>query len=621
MPGGFFGKGLVAQVVGPVVVLVVTIMLVMATLLLNGERGALQGIAADTARLAARVSKESRFVFEKIGSTEQDAAERALLAKVENLVRLSGRLATMPLMNYDFGFLGDYCLQLGEDPDIVLVLVRGAGGEVVAEYRGSQTAGAAHQQGGEPPAPLGEADGIVERSADILFGGEVIGQVVIQASTRAAGLRAAEIQRDLDAHEEGIVALLHSLEQEVGAKTQIALLAGFRLVLLVTVAGVLLLVVLQSLVVRRSIRPILRCVDLSRAIAEGDLTARVDVARSDEIGLLSGAMGSMAANLRSDFSGLDSKARTLHDASGELARVAEELSGGVGSLREKSSTVAAMTEQMSTTMQSVSAGAGDVRDTVNSIAAAVEEFSTNTDDIARATREISGTVEEVASNAEQARAITAEAVSSIDRATGQIGELQSTAEGINRVIEIITEIADQTKLLALNATIEAARAGEAGKGFAVVASEVKELARQTNEATGDVRLRIEAMQRVTAQAVAEVGTISSVIATVDSTVGNIAAAVEEQSISSREISENISVAARGLAEISASVLHASDDIRAMSQNVDEAAAVAREAAEEIAAVYHGSDPIQAASRAVHVKSAELAGLGDELRKMVQRYTF
>src|SRR3546814_3506271 len=72
--------------------------------------------------------------------------------------------------------------------------------------------------------------------------------------------------------------------------------------------------------------------------------------------------------------------------------------------------------------------------------------------------------------------------------------LGETSVEIGEVIKVITSIAEQTNLLALNATIEAARAGEAGKGFAVVANEVKELAKQTAEATGDIAGKVTAIQ-------------------------------------------------------------------------------------------------------------------------------
>ena len=89
-----------------------------------------------------------------------------------------------------------------------------------------------------------------------------------------------------------------------------------------------------------------------------------------------------------------------------------------------------------------------------------------------------------------------EAAQLVQNTNQEISQLGRTADGIGQVIEVIQDIAEQTKLLALNATIEAARAGDAGKGFAVVATEVKELARQTAEATDDIRQRVEGIQKL-----------------------------------------------------------------------------------------------------------------------------
>src|ERR1035437_8888271 len=91
---------------------------------------------------------------------------------------------------------------------------------------------------------------------------------------------------------------------------------------------------------------------------------------------------------------------------------------------------------------------------------------------------------------------------------------------------------------ALNATIEAARAGEAGKGFAVVANEVKELARQTSKATEDIGQKINAIQTDTKGAVEAIGVISGVINQINNISGTIAAAVEEQSATTNEMTRN-----------------------------------------------------------------------------------
>ncbi len=103
------------------------------------------------------------------------------------------------------------------------------------------------------------------------------------------------------------------------------------------------------------------------------------------------------------------------------------------------------------------------------------------------------------------------------------------------VTETITEISEQTNLLALNATIEAARAGEAGRGFAVVANEIKELAKQTAQATLNIKSQIDDVQRTTSSTVTEINQISDVIRRVNDIVGTIATAVEEQTAATKRL--------------------------------------------------------------------------------------
>ena len=122
------------------------------------------------------------------------------------------------------------------------------------------------------------------------------------------------------------------------------------------------------------------------------------------------------------------------------------------------------------------------------------------------------------------------------------------------MIKVITSIAQQTNLLALNATIEAARAGEAGKGFAVVANEVKELAKQTAQATEDISRKIEAIQQGSNGAIAAIGEVGSIINQINDISNTIASSVEQQTATTNDISRNVSEAARGSAEIGESVI-------------------------------------------------------------------
>jgi len=131
-------------------------------------------------------------------------------------------------------------------------------------------------------------------------------------------------------------------------------------------------------------------------------------------------------------------------------------------------------------------------------------------------------------------------------------ERGKAAREIGKVTETITDISGQTNLPALNATIEAARAGEAGKGFAVVANEIKELARQTAEATRDIKGKIDGIRKITGLTATEIEKIIQVINNVNEFVAGISTAVEEQSITTRDIAEKISQTSQGIQPVNKS---------------------------------------------------------------------
>ncbi len=140
-----------------------------------------------------------------------------------------------------------------------------------------------------------------------------------------------------------------------------------------------------------------------------------------------------------------------------------------------------------------------------------------------------------------------------DTTNATVIKLGQSSEEIGKVVKVITSIAQQTNLLALNATIEAARAGEAGKGFAVVANEVKELAKQTTEATDGIRVMIGAIQTDSRGAIEAIGKIGAVIRQISDIQSTIACAVEEQSATTSEIGRNVAQAARATADIAQTI--------------------------------------------------------------------
>jgi methyl-accepting chemotaxis protein len=153
--------------------------------------------------------------------------------------------------------------------------------------------------------------------------------------------------------------------------------------------------------------------------------------------------------------------------------------------------------------------------------------------------EMTASIKEITRTTNEASSMAGETLRKAQHTNKIIDKLGVSSSDIGNVIKVISSIAQQTNLLALNATIEAARAGDAGKGFAVVANEVKELAKQTAKATGEITKKIEAIQADTNSAVSAIGEISLSIEKVNGHAGNIAAAVEEQAATTNEISRII----------------------------------------------------------------------------------
>src|SRR6185369_10677739 len=143
-------------------------------------------------------------------------------------------------------------------------------------------------------------------------------------------------------------------------------------------------------------------------------------------------------------------------------------------------------------------------------------------------RALLDTVDRLRSATHDAARVADEAVGRASDMTGDVAALGDASNSIGDVIKVITSIADQTNLLALNATIEAARAGEIGKGFAVVAGEVKELARETAEATKRVSEQIAALQTSAESVATGIRTTSETIGQMDAVQARIGEVLEEQ---------------------------------------------------------------------------------------------
>ncbi len=212
-------------------------------------------------------------------------------------------------------------------------------------------------------------------------------------------------------------------------------------------------------------------------------------------------------------------------------------------------TIMAAAVQLESLAQSLTDGAQSTAGQLGVIATASEQTAANVQSVAAATEQMSSTIAEITRTVAGSAQTASQAVGQAQRASSTIQGLSEIAENIGAVVGLINDIAGQTNLLALNATIEAARAGTAGAGFAVVASEVKNLANQTARATEEIRGQIETIQSSTAGAVRDVAEVTTTIDEMKESTTLIAAAVEEQDATTKEISRNVQDASRGTVEV------------------------------------------------------------------------
>jgi methyl-accepting chemotaxis protein len=168
------------------------------------------------------------------------------------------------------------------------------------------------------------------------------------------------------------------------------------------------------------------------------------------------------------------------------------------------------------------------------------------DQVAEGSQSMSTSIQEISESMVKSRQSTAAAVDRVEAADVQAQRLSSTTQAMGGIVKLINAITGQINLLALNATIESARAGEAGRGFAVVAAEVKNLANQAKQATDKIGSEIESLNSVSGDVVATLSAIRAAIESVNEYVTSTAAAVEEQSAVTSDMSSNMQRAAAEL---------------------------------------------------------------------------
>lgn len=357
---------------------------------------------------------------------------------------------------------------------------------------------------------------------------------------------------------------------------------GFLILLLSAGLVVILAAGIWLILSINVLRPIGALVVSAERIAEGDLDGVLESDRRDEIGVLQAAMAKMVGNLEEKITEADEKGRIAEQEAekasaameeAEEARLRAERAREEGMLHaagQLESIVEAVTnamEAISGQVEQSSQGSRRQSERMTETATAMEEMSATVLEVAKSAETAAETADSARKNAGEGSQIVSKVIASVGEAQAKaldlkqdMAQLGEQVQGIGQIMNVISDIADQTNLLALNAAIEAARAGEAGRGFAVVADEVRKLAEKTMTATKEVGDAIAGIQKGTSKNVENVDqavrrideatelaersgrALSAIVTLVDQSTDqarSIATASEEQSAATEEINRSI----------------------------------------------------------------------------------
>jgi len=433
-----------------------------------------------------------------------------------------------------------------------------------AHLKEYQAASEQHQQ--QLQHDLGAVFERFEQNVDL-----IIQQLQIIGLSHNQGLR-GDIRKQSHQVEEVFEKVVKQLEATVEAEQSV--------ISQLTIAGVLVVMALlvgMSWLISQSIQR--RIYSLSRLMAS--------IARSNDLSQIADENGNdELADMARNFNGLLASLRQLV---GNVQGAITELGAASEQLQSRSHESEQAMEQQQAETESVATAITEMGVTIREIASNTESAAENADRSHHGAQE---GLSEVSATKERIRTLSDDLAQTSD----EVASLSTLSENIGSVLDVIKAIAEQTNLLALNAAIEAARAGEQGRGFAVVADEVRSLALRTRQSTEEITTIIASLQEQTDQVVVHIGRcreqgelsvtqvdsaevkINQIMADMQlimDTSTQIAAAVEQQSLVSEDIGQNVT-SIRDITETNSVAAHenaqAANAVAAQAASLDEAIA-------------------------------------------------
>ena len=433
--------------------------------------------------------------------------EAATVYHLQMVTDMQAKALAAPLWDYNVEQVASILGGLAREKSFIHATVTAANGKVVANSSTAKTAGAADAVVPEQHVWSLDAPSVLDDGKRH----EAVGTLLVTYSRRA-----------LDD------AWWHQIVQSIETAAAVAV---------VTLAAVLLSLRLLT-------RPLQALTVAMGRLAAGDTTTPVAATgRHDEIGEMARAVDVFKQNkIKADkLTAEQAAAREARSRRQDaMERDTEAFATSVSAVMTRLSDAA---EDMRRAAEALTQASATVHQAATDTSDGAEHSSQDLATTAEAVEELTSSFTEITSQVARAADMSRQAVRQADASQTTIRGLADATARIGDVVKLINNIAAQTNLLALNATIEAARAGDAGKGFAVVAGEVKELAAQTARATAEIGSQIDAMRGVTEATIAAMTEISGMIGHMDDASSTVAAAVEEQSVTTQGIAARVKAVA------------------------------------------------------------------------------